>query len=85
MGINCVDIKNRLNRLQGQLSGVEKMIESERDSIEIVHQISAIRAALAKLAVEILKEESSECFKQKTRKEKLQAFEDLVESFFKIQ
>ena len=40
---------NRLSRIEGQVRGVAQMIESDRYCIDILHQIQAIRSALAKV------------------------------------
>ena len=78
------DIKNRLNRLKGQINGVEKMLDERRDSIEIVTQISSIKSSLSSLAIEILKEESQECMKLKNTKKRQESFEEIVRNLFKI-
>jgi DNA-binding FrmR family transcriptional regulator len=80
----CEDIKKQMNRIKGQLTGVEKMIEEGRDPLDIIQQISAVRAALSRLAVEILKDESKSCFKKDKTEEKLQKFEELVTNLFKL-
>lgn len=80
----CDIVKNQINRIVGQIEGVRKMIAETRDPIEIVTQIQAARAALGRLAVEVLKEESQECLGLKTKKEKLENFEKLVSNFFKV-
>ena len=40
------DLINRLNRIEGQVRGVKKMVEDNRYCIDIVTQTSAIQAAL---------------------------------------
>ena len=40
------DLISRLNRIEGQVRGVRKMVEDDRYCIDIVTQISAIQAAL---------------------------------------
>ncbi|WP_342662438.1 metal-sensitive transcriptional regulator [Erythrobacter cryptus] len=45
----------RLNRIAGQVRGVAQMIADERYCIEILQQIAAIRAALAKVESQVLK------------------------------
>ena len=48
------DLLNRLRRIRGQVSGVERMVEDDRYCIEILTQIAAIRAALDKVALGLL-------------------------------
>src|SRR5215467_14026326 len=44
----------RLHRIEGQVRGVEKMVEGDRYCIDILTQISAVNTALEALAVKIL-------------------------------
>lgn len=51
----------RLNRIEGQVRGLGRMLEEERYCIDIITQISAVRAALAKVEEEILREHVAHC------------------------
>jgi DNA-binding FrmR family transcriptional regulator len=51
----------RLNRLEGQVRGIARMVEDERYCIDIVTQIAAARAALRKVEEEILREHVAHC------------------------
>ena len=44
----------RLNRIEGQVKGIQKMVEEERYCIDILTQISAIRSAINKVGSIIL-------------------------------
>src|SRR4028118_997559 len=44
----------RLRRVEGQVRGVERMVEEDRYCIDVVTQISAIQAALDKVALGLL-------------------------------
>jgi len=48
---------NRLHRIEGQIKGIERMIEENRSCQDIVQQLMAVREALAQLGLEILKQE----------------------------
>ncbi len=52
---------NRLGRIEGQVRGVRAMVEEDRYCIDILHQIQAVKAALAKAEDEILKNHASHC------------------------
>jgi DNA-binding FrmR family transcriptional regulator len=80
----CDEIKAQFNRIRGQFNGIAKMIEADDDATKIAQQISAVRAALSTLAVEILKEESKDCFDNKNKEDNLKKFEELVSTFFKM-
>jgi len=54
-------VLKRLNRIEGQVRGLSRMIEEERYCIDIVTQISAIRAALRRAEEEILRDHVAHC------------------------
>jgi DNA-binding FrmR family transcriptional regulator len=53
--------QKRLSRIEGQVRGLSKMVEEERYCIDIVTQISAVRAALRRVEEEVLKDHVSHC------------------------
>ena len=54
-------VKKRLSRIEGQVRGLSKMVEEDRYCIDIVTQISAVRAALRRMEEEVLKDHVSHC------------------------
>ena len=56
-----VAIQKRLNRIEGQVRGLSRMVEEDRYCIDIVTQISAVRAALRRAEEEILRDHVSHC------------------------
>ena len=52
---------NRLNRIEGQVRGVARMIEEDRYCIEILTQMRALKAALSKVENEVLKTHREHC------------------------
>ena len=51
----------RLNRIEGQVRGLARMVEDERYCIDIVTQIGAVRAALRRVEEEILRDHVAHC------------------------
>ncbi|RGX13107.1 metal-sensitive transcriptional regulator [Paraclostridium sordellii] len=51
----------RLNRIEGQVKGIQKMIEDERYCVDILVQISAIRSAINKVGNIILENHIKGC------------------------
>ena len=51
----------RLGRIEGQVRGVARMVEEDRYCIDIVTQISAVRAALRRAEEEILRDHVAHC------------------------
>ncbi|MEL7297531.1 MAG: metal-sensitive transcriptional regulator [Pseudomonadota bacterium] len=51
----------RLRRIEGQVRGVIRMLEEGRYCIDVLHQMQAVKAALARAESEILKEHAATC------------------------
>ena len=51
----------RLGRIEGQVRGLARMVEDDRYCIDIVTQISAVRAALGRVEEEILRDHVAHC------------------------
>ena len=54
-------VLKRLRRIEGQVRGVGRMVEEERYCIDVVTQITAIEAALDKVALNLLEEHAQHC------------------------
>jgi DNA-binding FrmR family transcriptional regulator len=54
-------VLNRLQRIEGQARGLSRMVEEDRYCIDIVTQISAVRAALRRVEEEILRDHVAHC------------------------
>lgn len=53
--------KKRLNRIEGQVRGLAKMVDEDRYCIDVVTQISAVRTALRRVEEEILRDHVAHC------------------------
>ncbi|MGH6855511.1 MAG: metal-sensitive transcriptional regulator [Aestuariivirga sp.] len=54
-------VLKRLNRIEGQVRGLSRMVEEDRYCIDVVTQISAVRAALRRAEEEILRDHVGHC------------------------
>ena len=52
---------NRINRIEGQVRGIKKMVEEERYCIDILNQIKAIKSALSSVETNIIEEHLNHC------------------------
>jgi CsoR family transcriptional regulator, copper-sensing transcriptional repressor len=52
---------NRLHRIEGQVRGIERMIEDDRYCIDILTQIAAVNTALESLAFQLLDQHVKHC------------------------
>ena len=51
----------RLRRIEGQVRGVERMVDEERYCVDVLTQISAVQAALDKVALGLLDDHARHC------------------------
>jgi len=56
-----IPVLKRLNRIEGQVRGIVRMVEEDRYCIDVVTQISAVRAALRRAEEEILRDHVGHC------------------------
>jgi DNA-binding FrmR family transcriptional regulator len=55
------DLKVRLNRISGQVSGIGRMIDEDKYCVDILNQIAAVRSALNSLGTKMLTEHLESC------------------------
>lgn len=88
MIVNKDGLQKRLNRIEGQVRGVSRMIEEERYCIDILQQIQAIKSALARVEDAVLKDHAATCVNAAiasgNEKEQRKKFEELVELMAKV-
>ncbi len=77
-------LKN-LNRVEGQVRGIAKMVEEDRYCIDVVTQIEAARAALARIESDLLRQHLGHCvyraMNSKNASEQEKVIEELVGVF----
>ena len=72
------DLLARLRRVKGQVGGVERMVEDERYCIDVLTQISAVQAALDKVALGLLDEHARHCIVEAEGSERPERAEELM-------
>jgi len=75
---------NRLSRIEGQVRGVRKMVESDAYCTDILIQVSAISAALNAFNRELLAEHIRTCVADDIKKGKDETVEELVATLQKL-
>ena len=54
-------VQNRLRRIEGQVRGVQRMVDDDQYCIDVLTQIAAVTKALQAVAIELLDEHLSHC------------------------
>ncbi|MDQ0297606.1 DNA-binding FrmR family transcriptional regulator [Salibacterium salarium] len=58
------EMKNRLKRVEGQVRGVQKMMNEDKDCKDVVYQLSAARSAIDRAMAYIVAENLEECIRE---------------------
>ena len=82
-------LENRLKRIEGQVRGVQRMVDEEAYCIDILTQISSLIAASEKVAAMVLRDHVEHCVKESIKnqdqaEEKIDELVDAVERFLKV-
>lgn len=72
------DIQVRLRRIEGQVKGIEKMMENEVCCKEILVQVAAVRAAINKVGALILQNYAQNCMTSDEENKNVEKIEELV-------
>lgn len=82
------DTLNRLKRIEGQVRGIAQMVTDDRYCIDILHQVQAVKAALARVESNILKDHAACCVAEAIASgdvgEQRTKFNELVDLFDKV-
>ena len=89
-GYDKAALKKRLHRIEGQVRGIERMVDEDRYCIDILTQIGAVRTALERVGLQVLDEHVNHCVHEalaagdpKTAQEKSTELLAAVERFAK--
>ena len=81
-------VSTRLSRIEGQVRGIARMVEEDRYCIDLLTQLSAVRAALAKVEEEVLRDHVQHCVSHAmsggSAAEKQQKVDELVAAIGKL-
>jgi DNA-binding FrmR family transcriptional regulator len=57
-------IDRRLSRVEGQIRGIRRMLDEERDCREVMQQLSAARAAVHEAGLDLMRVYASQCLRE---------------------
>jgi len=78
------DAKRRLSRIEGQIRGIQKMIDSDRYCIDILSQTRAVVAAIRKVEDLIMHQHLNTCVADSMRSENREDQEEKVEEIMDV-
>lgn len=74
----------RLNKIEGQLKGIRKMIEERRYCVDIIDQIKAVTGALDKVQMGVLEKHVHHCVRESVEAGDGGELEEKVEELVKV-
>jgi len=78
------EVTTRLRRVEGQIRGIQRMIEDERDCEDIITQLMAARAALDKAGLLIVSSHVQQCLRGSSDPELGEGLQRVIELFLKL-
>lgn len=73
-----IKLSKQLNRIEGQVRGINKMLQEDRHCDDILMQISAATNSLKKVGEEILKNHMKLCMVEDIKNEKLESIDEII-------
>ncbi|NLZ52209.1 MAG: metal-sensitive transcriptional regulator [Thermoanaerobacteraceae bacterium] len=84
---NKANLQQRLRRIEGQIKGIQRMIENEKYCADILIQIAAVRAALNKVGLIIFEDHTKGCVAEAIQTDsgdkKINELVDIISKFIK--
>ena len=74
----------RLNRIEGQVRGLTRMVEEGRYCIDIITQLSAARAALRRVEQEVLRDHIGHCVREAMQSEDARTQDRTIEELIDV-
>lgn len=81
------DLIRRLKKIEGQVKGIQRMIENDKYCVDVLVQVAAVRAAMTKVGTRILENHTRGCVKKamdnKQGDEMIQELVEIIGKFMK--
>lgn len=75
---NRKDVILRLKRIEGQVRGVQRMIEDESDCSEILNQIAAVKSAINRVGILMFENHARECILNSVNDNNEERFQEII-------
>ena len=77
-------MQTRLNRIEGQVRGVARMLEDQRPCIEVLQQLASVQAALRGVTKNVLRNYLERCASDAIRSGDRDIYDELMDAIFKF-
>lgn len=77
-------VLRRLRRIEGQVRGIQKMIEEQKDCREILTQVAAVKSAVTQVGLIVFENHAQQCIAKAIQENSDDNFHDIVEMMGKL-
>lgn len=78
------EMLGRLNRIEGQVKGVARMVESQRPCLEVLQQLASVQAAMKGLSKTVLRNYLERCATDAIRSGDAAVYDELMDAIYKF-
>ena len=79
------ELSHRLRRIEGQVRGVQRMVDEDRDCPEILQQMTAIRSATHQASLLLARAYAARCLDERTTGDRADALDTLIATLSKLE
>jgi CsoR family transcriptional regulator, copper-sensing transcriptional repressor len=79
------DLAHRLRRIEGQVRGVQRMVDEDRDCPEILQQMAAIRSATHQASLLLARAYAARCMDEPTVGDRAEVLDTLIATLSKLE
>lgn len=77
-------LKSRIHRIQGQLNGIETMLDEQRYCQDILIQVAAVTKAMRSLGSKILESHLKSCVVERVKKDEIEVMDEVMDLISKL-
>jgi DNA-binding FrmR family transcriptional regulator len=78
------ELASRLNRIEGQVGGVSRMLEENRPCVQVLQQLASVQAALRGVSKAVLRNYLERCATDAIRSGDAGVYDELMETIYKF-
>ena len=78
------DLLVRLRRIEGQVRGLQKMIEKDKYCVDILTQVVAVRGALQKVGLKVLDDHIHGCVQKAIKNENKEESQEIIDELMNV-
>lgn len=78
------DLLRRLRRIEGQAQGVQRMLQQERNCVDILDQLKSIRSAAYGACLVLMRQRALECFRDADERPNTEAIDEMMDLLLRL-